>query len=80
MSALRSTHDLGPSPFHGLDITQGATLSIFTSETLEDIELLPAAYPEKYGDDVGAALELETRDGSRGAHVYRISAGWRTWK
>ena len=66
---------LVPSPFHGLDITQGATLSIFTSETLEDIELLPAAYPEKYGDDVGAALELETRDGSRTAPVYRISAG-----
>jgi hypothetical protein len=66
---------LVPSPFHGLDITQGATLSIFTSETLEDIKLLPAAYPEKYGDDVGAALELETRDGSRTAPVYRISAG-----
>ena len=48
------------SPFHGMDITQGATLSLFTSETLENIELLPAAYPEKYGDDVGAALELET--------------------
>ena len=63
------------SPFHGMDITQGATLSLFTSETLENIELLPAAYPEKYGDDVGAALALETRDGSRTAPVYRISAG-----
>lgn len=66
---------LVPAPFHGIDITEGATLSIFTSETLEDIKLLPAAYPEKYGDDVGAALELETRDGSRTAPVYRISAG-----
>lgn len=66
---------LVPAPFHGLDITQGATLSIFTSETLEDVKLLPAAYPEKYGDDVGAALALETRDGSRTASVYRISAG-----
>ncbi|MGO8933623.1 MAG: carboxypeptidase regulatory-like domain-containing protein [Terracidiphilus sp.] len=64
-----------PSPFHGMDITQGATLSILTSENLENIELLPAAYPEKYGDDVGAALELDTRDGSRAAPVYRISAG-----
>lgn len=66
---------LVPSPFHGMDITQGATLSIFTSEVLENIELLPAAYPEKYGDDVGAALELDTRDGSRTAPVFRISAG-----
>jgi len=66
---------LVPAPFHGVDITQGATLSIFTSETLEDIKLLPAAYPEKYGDDVGAALVLETRDGSRTAPVYRISVG-----
>ena len=63
------------SPFHGMDITQGATLSLFTSETLENIELLPAAYPEKYGDDVGAAVELETRDGSRAAPIFRISAG-----
>jgi len=68
---------LVPSPFHGIEITEseGGTLSIFTSETLEDIQLLPAAYPEKYGDDVGAALELETRDGSRTASVYRIAAG-----
>jgi hypothetical protein len=66
---------LVPAPFHGVDITEGATLSLFTSETLEDIKLLPAAYPEKYGDDVGAALVLQTRDGSRTAPVYRISAG-----
>lgn len=66
---------LVPAPFHGVDVTEGATLSIFTSESLQDITLLPAAYPEKYGDDVGAALELETRDGSRTAPVYRLSAG-----
>lgn len=66
---------LVPSPFHGMDITQGATLSIFTSENLEDIELLPAAYPEKFGDDVGAAIALLTREGSRTTPVFRISAG-----
>lgn len=64
-----------PSPFHGLDITEGATLSIFTSETLEDIKLLPAAYPEKYGDAIGAALSLRTRDGSRTAPIFRASIG-----
>jgi hypothetical protein len=68
---------LVPSPFHGVEISEvnGATLSIFTSETLQNIDLLPAAYPEKYGDDVGAALALETRDGSRTAPFYRLSAG-----
>jgi len=68
---------LVPSPFHGVEVTEveGATLSILTSETLQDIQLLPAAYPEKYGDDVGAALALETRDGSRTAPLFRISAG-----
>ena len=63
-------------PFHGIsDIAQGATLSFLTSETLEDVKLLPVAYPEKYGDAVGAALDLQTRDGSRTAPIFRISAG-----
>jgi hypothetical protein len=68
---------LVPSPFHGAEITEGegASLSIFNTEILADIQLFPAGYPEKYGDDVGAALALETRDGSRTAPVYRISAG-----
>src|SRR6202158_1309289 len=66
---------LVPSPFHGTNITEGATLSILTSETLEDIKLLPAAYPEKYGDAVGAALDLQTRDGSRTAPFFRASIG-----
>jgi hypothetical protein len=66
---------LVPSPFHGTNIAQGATLSIFTSETIEDIKLLPAAYPEKYGDSVGAALDLQTRDGSRTGPIFRASIG-----
>ena len=67
---------LVPSPFHGTNVTQGATLSILTSETIEDIKLLPAAYPEKYGDAVGAALDLQTRDGSRTAPIFRASIGF----
>src|ERR1700693_4523061 len=67
---------LVPSPFHGTNITQGATLSILTSETIEDIKLLPVAYPEKYGDAVGAALDLQTRDGSRTAPIFRASIGF----
>jgi len=66
---------LVPSPFHGINVVDGATLSIFTSETIEDIKLLPAAYPEKYGDSVGAALDMQTRDGSRTAPIFRASIG-----
>jgi hypothetical protein len=67
---------LVPQPFHGLtNISEGATLSIVTSESIEDIKLLPVAYPEKYGDAVGAALDLHTRDGSRTAPIFRASIG-----
>ena len=65
-----------PQPFHGItDLTQGATLSLLTSETVEDVKLLPVAYPEKYGDAVGAALDITTRDGSQTAPTFRVSAG-----
>lgn len=66
---------LVPNPFHGTNVNEGATLSILTSETIEDIKLLPAAYPEKYGDSVGAALDMQTRDGSRTAPIFRASIG-----
>ena len=61
--------------FHGANVTQGATLSILTTETIEDIKLFPAAYPEKYGDSVGAALDLQTRDGSRTTPTFRATIG-----
>jgi hypothetical protein len=66
---------LVPSPFHGTDISQGATISMFTSDTAESIKLLPVGYPEKYGDSVGAALDLQTREGSRTAPTFRAAAG-----
>jgi hypothetical protein len=66
---------LVPSPFHGANVAQGATLSILTSETIGDIKLFPAAYPEKYGDSVGAALDLQTRDGSRTSPTFRATIG-----
>ena len=67
---------LVPQPFHGLtNISEGATLSIVTSESIEDIKLLPVAYPERYGDAVGAALDLHTRDGSRTTPIFRASIG-----
>ena len=67
---------LVPAPFHGAgNFGQGTTLSILTSDAIESLKLFPAAYPEKYGDAVGAALALETREGSRTPPTFRASIG-----
>jgi hypothetical protein len=65
-----------PGPFHGLpNVQNGASLSLLTSETMEEVKLLPVAYPEKYGDAIGAALSIRTRDGSRTSPLFRVAAG-----
>src|SRR5579862_2682427 len=65
-----------PSPFHnGSNVTNGASLSLLTSEIVDQIRLLPVAYPEKFGDQVGAALDIHTRDGSTTGPLFRVSVG-----
>jgi len=67
---------LVPSPFHEIgNFSEGASLGVLTSEVVEEMKLLPAAFPEQYGDADGAALDVRTRDGSRSAPLFRISAG-----
>ncbi len=67
---------LVPSPFHEIgSFTEGASLGVLTSEVVEEMKLLPAAYPEKFGDSAGAALDIHTREGSRGKSLFRTSAG-----
>ena len=67
---------LVPSPFHEIgNFSEGASLGVLTSEVVEEMKLLPAAYPERYGDIDGAALDIRTRDGSRSSPLFRISAG-----
>jgi len=65
-----------PPPFHnGANITNGASLSLLTSEIVDDMRLLPVAYPEKYGDQIGAALDVHTRDGSVSKPLFRAAVG-----
>lgn len=65
-----------PSPFHNsANVTNGASLSLLTSEIVDQIRLLPVAYPEKYGDQVGAALDIHTRDGSPTRPLFRAAVG-----
>ena len=67
---------LVPNPFHEIgNFSEGASLGVLTSEVVDEVKLLPAAYPEKFGDGQGAALDVHTREGSRGAPLFRISAG-----
>lgn len=63
-------------PFHELPgFTDGASLSVLTSETIEEMNLMPVAYPARYGDAVGAALDVRTREGSRAEPLFRLAAG-----
>jgi hypothetical protein len=65
-----------PAPFHnGANVTNGASLSLLTSEIVDDMRLLPVAYPEKYGDQIGAALDVHTRDGSVTKPLFRAAIG-----
>lgn len=64
-----------PPPLHNVpNQQQGASLSLLTSETVEEMKLLSVAYPEKFGDQVGAALDIHTREGSR-TPSFRIAPG-----
>ena len=68
--------DVLATPFHSIpDISNGASLSFLTSETVEEMKLMPLAYPVKFGDGIGAALDIRTREGSRSAPLFRVSAG-----
>jgi len=65
-----------PRPFHTVrNVSNGASISLLTSEIVDDIKLMPVAYPQKFGDDVGSALQMTTRDGSRTRPMFRASIG-----
>jgi hypothetical protein len=67
---------LVPNPFHEIgNFAEGASLGVLTSEVVEEMKLMPAAYPEKFGAAAGAALDVHTREGSRGKPLFRLSAG-----
>src|ERR1700746_2705759 len=64
------------NPFHEIvNFSEGASLGVLTSEVVEEMKLLPAAFPERFGDADGAALDSHPGEGSRGSPMFRISAG-----
>jgi carboxypeptidase-like protein len=65
-----------PQPFHTIpNLSDGASLSIFSTETLQELSLMEVAYPVRYADVSGAALAIRTREGSRTRPHFTISAG-----
>jgi hypothetical protein len=65
-----------PHPFHSIEsVRDGGSLSVFSSETVDELTLLPIAFPERYGDASGAALDIHTRDGSRTKPLFTVSLG-----
>ncbi len=67
---------LVPEPFHSIPgFREGASLSVFSSETVQSLDLMPVAFPERFADATGAALAVRTREGSRTRPHFTVSAG-----
>jgi len=65
-----------PPPLHNVPSQQdGASLSLLTSETVQEVKLLPVSYPEKFGNQTGAAVDIHTREGSRTRPMFRAAPG-----
>lgn len=65
-----------PQPFNTIPgFRDGASLSVFSGDTIADLTLLPVAYPVRFAEDNGAALSLNTREGSRTRPHFSVSTG-----
>jgi hypothetical protein len=51
------------------------TISLLTGNAVEDLRLMPVAYPVRYADGSGAALAIRTRTGSEGHPLFHGSVG-----
>jgi hypothetical protein len=51
------------------------TLSLLTGNDVDELRLIPVAYPVRYGDASGAALTIRTRSGSESAPLFHASVG-----
>ena len=64
------------SPFHTIrDVNDGYSLTILNGDMVDAVSMLSSAAPARYGDRVGAALNVQTRDGSFERRVTRAHLG-----
>ena len=67
---------LTSSPFHTIrDVNDGYSLTILNGDMVEGVSLVSSAPPARYGDRVGAALNVRTREGSFERPVTRAHLG-----
>jgi len=67
---------LVPNLIHSIaNVGEVPTLSLLTGNDVEELRLMPVAYPVRYGDGSGAALAIRTRDGSDGPPLFHFAAG-----
>jgi len=65
-----------PNLIHSIAMIPDApTLSLLTGNDVEEVRLMPAAYPVRYADTSGAALTIRTRSGSDGSPLFHLSVG-----
>jgi hypothetical protein len=50
---------------HTANINDGGSIAMINSETLGSVSLLPGSYPQRTGRQLGAEVDLATREGSR---------------
>ena len=51
------------------------SLSLFTGNDVDELHLMPVAYPMRYAEDNGAALAVTTRTGAEGAPHFHVVVG-----
>jgi hypothetical protein len=67
---------LVPNLLHSVaNVSDAPTLSLLTGNDVEELRLMPVAYPVRYADGIGAALAIRTRTGSEGHPLFHGSAG-----
>lgn len=64
------------APFHTMQgIRDSGSMSVLNGEMIDELAVLPAAYPARYGDRAGAVLDVRGREGSRRKRAVRAMAG-----
>ena len=65
-----------PNLLHTLPgVADQPSLSLFTGNDVDELHLMPVAYPMRYAEDSGAALAITSRSGSEGAPHFHVAAG-----
>lgn len=63
------------APWHTIQgIRDSGSISILNGDSIESLSLMPIAFPSRFMDRTGAALDVRTREGSRTRPSFRASA------